>query len=282
MQTEDGIIAGEPIYYAHTLSTKFKELMVLPLSDLHKDNPLCSERHFLNTLSLLEKPSYYGIINGDMLEAVTKASKGDIYKQTLTPQEQAEWVVKKLMPYKKKLLGMTMGNHEYRIYKETGVDLCKQMAKELGIPYRAEGILLKISFGSGNEGHPERPYTYWIYATHGYGGARTKSAKAVKAERVATWIHADVYIMSHDHVVNVAPDVYLLPDPRTKAEKNSEGEETGFTTGILKAHRKMLVKSNAYLKWGGYAEMGGFPPVDLVCPVICLYGQGKPHVSVTV
>jgi hypothetical protein len=99
----------------------------------------------------------------------------------------------------------------------------------------------------------------------------------VKVERLATWLHADCYIMSHDHVVNAAPDVYLLPDPRTHIDP-----ETGFRVGRVMAHRKMLVKSNAYLKWGGYSEMSGFPPVDLDCPKIILKGIGTPKIKVEV
>jgi len=217
-----------------------------------------------------------------MLEAVIKSSKGDIHKQKGTAQEQAKKIANQLYPYRKKLLGMTMGNHEKRIYDSVGHDYCKDIAEFLGIPYRAEGILLKISFGDKNNRVEGRPYTYWLYMTHGYGGARTKSAKAVKVERTGTWIHADVYIMSHDHVVNVAPDVYLMPDPRTRKEKDSQGHETGFTIGSVQAHRKMLVKSNAYLKWGGYSEMGGFPPVDLEVPIIRFAGTGKPRVKVEV
>jgi len=144
------------------------------------------------------------------------------------------------------------------------------------VPYRAEGLLLKISFGSGAARNSGQKFVYWIYQTHGYGGARTKSAKATKVERTATWVHADCYIMSHDHVVNVAPDVYLIPDRRTYSEN-------GFLTGKITAHRKMLVKSNAFLKWGGYSEMGGFPPVDLECPIIKLkHRQGRPFIKVEV
>ena len=282
MTDENLIIQGEPIYYAHTLSRSFKELIILPISDVHYGNPLCSVNHFLRTIRMINKSNVYAVLNGDLLEAVIKASKGDVHTQKGTAQTQAKWIVKQLMPYKKKLLGMTMGNHEKRIYDTVGHDYCSDMAKDLGIPYRAEGLYLKISFGSGNESHDDRPYAYYLYATHGYGGARTKASKAVKVERTATWIHADVYIMSHDHVVNVAPDVYLMPDPRTKAEKGEDGNETGFTIGSIKAHRKMLIKSGAFLKWGGYSEQGGFPPVDLEVPIIKLGGTGKPRVKVEV
>ena len=283
MAEEELIIQGEPIYYAHTLSPKFKELRLVPLSDAHRGNPLFSQKHFLNTIKTInEKPNYVTVVNGDMCESSLRTSKGEIYRQVGSPQDQRDWMIEKLYPIRKKILGMTIGNHEMRIYNEVGIDICKDIATALNIPYRAPGMLLKVSFGSGNERHDDRPYTYWVYFTHGYGGARTKSAKAVKVERVATWLHANVYLMSHDHVVNAAPDIYLLPDPRTRKEKNDKGEETGFTIGGVTAHRKVLVKTNSYIKWGGYAELGGFPPSDLFCPIIKLAGTGKPHVSVEV
>lgn len=280
---DDPLISGEPIYYAHTLSSKLKELHVIPLSDLHYGNPLSSTPHFMATLRLLEKPSYYGLVNGDMMECVIKSSKGDIATQRETPQKQAKWLTKQLMPYKKKLLGMTMGNHEKRVYDAVSHDYCSDIAEALGIPYRPEGLILKISFGNNNKGVDGRPYVYWSYMTHGYGGARTKAAKAVKVERVSAWMPTmDFIIMSHDHVVNVAPEVCLETDPRTKAEVDNEGKETGFMVGKVVAHRKMLIKSNAHLKYGGYSEMLGFPPVDLSTPVIKLAGTGKPKVRVEV
>ena len=222
-------------------------------------------------------------MNGDLIEAALRSSVGDVFSQKGTPQDQIDRIISQLYPYRKKILGVTDGNHEWRIYKETGFLVGRYIAKSLGAPYRPEGIIIKISFGSGNEGHEDRPYTYWVYMTHGYGGARTKSAKAVKAERVSAWLPTmDVIIMSHDHVVNIAPDVCLEPDPRTRPERDKEGNETGFTVGRVRAHRRMLVKANAYIKFGGYAEMGGFPPTDLAVPIIKFSGVGKPKVSVEI
>ncbi len=272
------IIKGEPIYFAHSLNPEFKELLIVPLSDLHYGNPLCSIKHFRRTLGFIESaPNIYTIVNGDMIESATRLSKGDVYTQKETPMAQAKIVSDMLMPIKDRILGMTMGNHERRVYNEVGDDLSSYMAERLGVPYRAEGLLLKVSFGNENNRTEGRPYTYFIYATHGYGGARTKSAKAVKVERLSNWIHADVYVQSHDHVVNIAPDVYLIPDPR-----NHIDSDTGFRIGSVVAHRKMLVKTGAYIKWGGYSEALGFPPVDLVCPIIKLMGTGKPNVRVEI
>ena len=280
---EDDIVAGEQIYYAHTLNPKLKKLHIVPLSDAHYGNPLFSKHHFLKTLKFIaDTPYVYTILNGDLCESSLRTSRGEIYKQVGTPQDQRDWMIDRLYPIRKKILGMTMGNHELRVWNEVGIDICHDIAKALGVPYRQEGILLKISFGSGNERHDDKPYTYFGYATHGYGGARTAAAKAVKVERVSNWIHADFYIMSHDHVVNIAPTIYLMPDHRAYPQKDKDGNETGFQVGRVQALRKMLVKSNAFLKWGSYAEAGGFPPVDLEIPIIKLSGEGKKRVRVEV
>lgn len=282
MTEEQDYILGELIYVAHTLSPKFKELLLLPTQDVHYGNPLFSKHHFLEHIGFIDRtPNAVTVLNGDLCESSLRTSKGDIFRQVGTPQDQRDWIITQLRPLadKGKILSMTTGNHENRIYNETGIDISKDIAKELNVPYRPEGLLVKISVGSGNSGHDDKPYVYWVYHTHGYGGARTKASKAVKVERTATWIDADVYIMAHDHVVNVAPDVYLMPDSRTRTDAS-----TGFTIGTITAHRKMLVKANAFIKWGGYSEMLGFPPVDLETPVIkfACTGYKKPIVKVEI
>ncbi len=272
MSTE--YIPGELIYYAHILDPSFTELELIPISDGHRGNPLFSKKHFLRTRDYIkEKPNRRAVLNGDLCESSLRTSKGDIFRQVGTPQDQWEWMVETLYPIKDQILGADSGNHENRIYNETGIDITKEITKALNVPYRAEGMLLKISFGDKNNRVEGRPYTYWIYMTHGYGGARTNAAKTVKVERTSTFIHADCYIMSHDHVSNAGPVVYLMPDNRT-----SEDTETGFRTGKIRAVRKLLVKSNAYVKWGGYAEIGGFSPSDLTTPIIYMYGTDKPMI----
>lgn len=262
-------------WFGQTLSKDLKQVRLVPIGDLHYGNPLCSLKHFNRTLKFVQNnDDVYVVLTGDLCESAIIGSKGDVYHQTVTPEMQRDDVIEFLTPIKDKILGMVTGNHEQRI-KE--IDISKDIAKALNVPYRPEGMLLKISFGDNNNGTKGKPYTYWGYFSHGYGGARTKSAKAVKVERVATWIHADFYILSHDHVVNIAPDVYLLPDNRGTLDT-----KTSFTTGKVVAKRKMLIKTNAYLKWGNYSEIGGFPPTDLDPVVIILSGKGKPRVNVGV
>ncbi len=271
----DPIGEMEFTYYAIELSSSLKQVKIAPTSDVHFGNPSCSLRHLNQHIEYIASdPEMFTFLNGDMIECVTRNSKGEIHAQATSPGKQRDYIIKLFKPIKNKVLGVTQGNHERRI---EDVDVAGDIAEALGVPYRPEGMLLKISFGGGNSGHPGKPYVYWGYFTHGYGGARTKSAKAVKVERTATWIDADFYVMSHDHVVNVAPDIYLQHDNRTHVDK-----ETGFRKGKLKAQRKMLVKCNSFLRWGGYAEAGGFPPSDLTTPLIILDGRGKKRVRVEV
>lgn len=271
-------IPGELVYYAHRLSPEFRELLIVPIADAHYGNPLFSETHFARLLNYIKMhDNCYAVCMGDLCDAVLSSSIGNIYEQKVTPPEQRNKMIEWLSPIADRILGMVGGNHEARIYKATGIDITKDISNTLHVPYRQEGIMLKVSFGSGNSRHLDKPYSYFIYCNHGYGGARTKAAKAVKVERLATFIHADAYLMAHDHDVNVATAIYLQPDPRTALDTR-----TGFTVGKVVAHSKMLIKVNSYIKWGGYGETGGFAPVSLRFPVIRLSGEGRKDITVEV
>ena len=260
------MLDGEQRWYGKILDTQFTQLRIVPISDLHYGNPLCSIKHFQYTLDFIQKnDDVFTYLNGDLIESAIIDSKGDVYGQKFTPQKQRDDVIEMLKPIKNKILGSVAGNHESRIYRKVGIDVSLDIARALEIPYRADGMCLKIVFGDGNDNHKGKPFVFWGYTTHGYGGARTKAAKSVKVERAAAWMpQADFVTMSHDHVVNVAPDIDLIPDNRGTEIEN------GFLSGKVTAHRKELIKTNAYLKFGGYAESGGFTPSDLATPVIWL------------
>ena len=277
--TEQDYIAGEPIFYVQRLSTEFKELLIVPISDVHFGSALFSLKNWKKTMEMVKRtPNMFVLLNGDLCDIAIVGSKSDVYSQIASPGDQRDWMIEQLTPIRDRILGMVSGNHENRIYNSTGLDISKDIAKALHVPYRPEGLITKISFGSGNKGMPNAPFVYWCYQTHGYGGARTTAAKAVKVERTSTYIHADFYVMSHDHVANAAPVNYMMPNNNTARVK----QDTGFEQGTVVCHRKMLIKSNSYLKWGGYGEAGGYSPNDLEAPIIKLAGEGKPRVKVEI
>jgi hypothetical protein len=254
-------------WFGKIFGSEFRELRLVIVSDLHYGNPLFSMKHLERTLEFIKaNDDVYCALNGDLLETATRTSKGNVYKQTKSPTVQRDDIIDLLKPIKEKILGMTTGNHELRVAQDSDSDFSRDISRALSVPYRPEGMLYKLVFGNGNNRVKGKPYTFKGYWTHGYGGARTKGGKAVKAERLAAFVVCDFYAMSHDHDVNVAPYTTLDMDERGMLSK----EYPGFITGSVTAKRAMLIKTNAYLKWGNYAEMGGFSPTDLVTPVIML------------
>lgn len=268
---DDKFIEGELIYYACDLGRKLKEVWIVPISDAHYGHPLFSLKHFKRTVDFIaNQENVFTFLNGDLIEAVTRASKGNIYKQTVEPKMQRKNITELLRPIAHKILGSVQGNHEHRISDQASEDPSELIAEALHIPYRPSGMLVKISFGDYNNRTKGKPFVFWGYFTHGYGGARTKGGKNVKVERASTFVGANFYCMSHDHVSNASPSNYLLPDNRTHID-----EKTGFRIGKVTSLRKLEIKTNAYLKWGDYAETGGFPPTDLLTPVIKLLPHGN-------
>ncbi len=135
-------------WFGKVLSKQLKQLRLVILSDLHYGNPYCSEKHFLRTVDWIAgMEDCRVLLNGDLCEAATRTSVGDIYEQIVSPKAQKKQVVKWLLPIKDKILGMTTGNHERRIAQESSEDISEYIAEKLEVPYRAEGMLYKLSFG---------------------------------------------------------------------------------------------------------------------------------------
>ena len=173
-------------WFGKVLPRELEEVKVIIISDLHYGNPYFSYKHFQRTVDFIKSNrDTYCFLNGDLCEAVTKNSKGDVYKQVGSPDDQKKQVVEWLEPIKDSILACTTGNHENRIYESAGTDITDYIAERLNIPYRPEGMLYKLAFGDNNNRTKGKPFVFWLYITHGYGGARTKSAKAVKAVKVA-------------------------------------------------------------------------------------------------
>lgn len=272
----------EPIYYAQELDAAFKYLNFFVISDIHKGHPQFSEHKLDEILDIIANvPNAYYALNGDLVEAVTKGSVGDIWALKGTVQKCWNYIVDKFRPVAGKCLAITRGNHENRIYDYTGVDICAEVGDRLAeeggkaIPYDPDGIALKISFGDGSNSTKGRPYVYTNYITHGYGSARTSGAKVMKLERLASWLNVDNFFMSHDHTENIAPLAYLDFDPRTHIDS-----KTGLRVGRFRNKCKILIKTGAYMKWGGWAKAQGMSPTILGTPQVIFYGEGKPRANV--
>lgn len=206
------------------------------------------------------------IINGDMLNTALKNSVSDIYTEQMPLGAQIDYATKLIEPIKDKVIAGTIGNHEYRAYKDAGIDVMNVVFANLGIAdrYLCEGGLIYIRMGqNGNckhgKAHPPKMW-YSVYVTHGSGGGRKEGAKAIRLADMATTVDADIYIHSHTHMPMILRKGYYRADPNN-------------CTAVMVD--RLFVNTAASLSFGGYGQMYEYSPSSKKSPVITLSGEKK-------
>ena len=243
--------------------TKHEFIYILPLSDLHWDEPESDHEAIEGYVYWVkEHENAYIILNGDYVTAPTSESAASVYEMS-EPGKKIEFpsldlcqkeLTRLFKPVANRILAADSGGHEFRhLFRVTGSDWCYQLMGKLGREkvYARDGGALLIK----TKPLSERDDTFFsIIYTHGWGSARTRGAKIRKLEYLAQGINADVYILSHDHTQNLTRDNYLIPQWDKK-------------WGM---HRKLLVSSGAFRGFAGYPFRSGYQPADIGTPRIRL------------
>ena len=223
-------------------------IQIYVLSDMHigdanADLPTLKKiiEHIKNT------PNMYVILLGDILNTALKTSKSDIYSETLNVMDAQKLALQLLLPIKDKILAMTPGNHENRVWKEVGIDLSLWLAEKLEVQdrYRNNNIALTIQFGSDVNGNPFRLN---IFGQHGaYGGGRRLGAAMNALEDLDGIVgNADIYIRAHTHQpIQGSRNIFLFDDK-----------------GNMHRRTKYYFNSPSVLNYGGYAAEKGYKPTD--------------------
>jgi len=132
---------------------------------------------------------------------------------------------------------MHTGNHEFRVYKSSGVDIAKMMAQELNVPYFGWAKLHRIRVGKE---------TYTIYTCHGASGAKLPTSKIKAAFNMGDVVNAEVYAMGHVHMLGHQSRMHYETDNRNHTIHETE---------------KHYVLTGHYLNfWGSYAHMSNMEP----------------------
>lgn len=245
-------------YHAVTLDGDLRRVFLVPVSDVHLGAPGFDEKGFRRLVEWIAgTPEAYCVLNGDLFEAATKTSLGDVYTTKMNPGEELKWLRSALGPIKNKVLCVNIGNHEERVCRQDGVDLAETLAYELGAFYSREGCLLKLAFGRRHNG---KPVVYTLYITHGFGSGKQPGSKLNNLQRLALSVMADVYIIGHGHSETVFKDRWFVPDTR-----NNKIEE----------RQRVFVQTGSFLNWQGYAERQGYVPGSQEMPIIELDGVEK-------
>lgn len=235
--------------------TQFSQVYVVPLADWHvgdRNTALDVIEGYINWIA--ERPNAYTILNGDLMNGATKGSSAELYDDLTTPDESYAIVRELCEPIKDKILMITRGNHEEHIYRQVGADYMARLAYDLGeVPYKPDGGMVGLRLGLSST----RMFC-WLYATHGWGGARTIGAKVKKAQDLMQVADAHVFILSHDHTQNINRGNILYPP----GSNNARFDRPVY----LSVRRKLFINTGGFIRYGGYVQRKGYTPQDLGTP----------------
>ena len=233
---------------------------LIGFGDWHLGAVSCNIKAIKSQIEWIHKnPKARVILMGDMLDCGTKRSIGaGNFDNNIRPQQQYEYVLELLEPIKDKLYGIHIGNHEQRIFNETGMNVTKLMANALGTRYLGYSAFHKIKVGDIN---------YVVFSTHGSSGATLPHTKIKRCLDLATFIDADIYMMGHVHALQV---------------HTQEVKRVDMRKGTVVKDKKYFVLTGHYLEYNdSYADMKNMKPSKQGCARIRLDGKRKDaHVSI--
>jgi len=240
-------------------SDRFEYIEIRPTSDWHfGDSNSDTERIKQEIKWAQAKDNRFLLLLGDIMDCATIHSVSNSYESNLTPHQELKGVRKIAIPAKDKIIASVMGNHERRIYKNDGMDISEELARDLSCLYSRESLVLKLKFGKRYNN--EKPQVYTIYMTHGWTGSRMVGGKANRLEKLRKIVITDVYIVGHSHQKIHFPKMIKLPDLRNN--KITDKKQDFINTG-------------AYLDYGGYGERKSYDPTDKGTVTIRMYGDRK-------
>lgn len=209
------------------------EFKLSTLGDFHWGSPYCNGAAIKRAL----ESSKNIILMGDLIECATRYSIGaGVYEQGLNAQEQVEQVLELLEPHKDKIIGLHSGNHELRVYRESGIDVSSMIARALDVPYLGYAGYIEIKTGK----------KLWsIYSTHGSTGAATTTGKMRKCHNLTDVARTDIYLMAHTHAL--------------AQERDNVGS---IRYGRFTPVERHFVLTGSFLEYGGYAEIKNYPRMD--------------------
>lgn len=164
---------------------------VHPIGDIHIGHENSDIKYFKQALADIPKtPSHRIILMGDLIDAGIKtAIGGSVYDNIYTVDDAVDFICEQLEPFVAQIDGLIEGNHEWRIYKEVGIDISKAIANRLRIPYLKHSGVITYSF-------MKRAYNINLF--HGkVGGSIENALRGVKG--MSQKVFADVYLMAHCH-----------------------------------------------------------------------------------
>jgi hypothetical protein len=215
-------------------------ISIYPLVCMHIGSSQCDMTFIKEHIKRVkEDPNARWVYMGDGGECVTTYSKGDLYGQLLSPQQQMECLLDLFAPIKDKGLFGIRGNHGNRVYKESGLSFDHNLMARLGLPYLGVKAMANLVVNRSS-------YDCWFH--HGVDSGIALRSKIAKAETFNMMVNADAIFTAHSHVaINLQPAVLYEADNNAKKLKTKM--------------RYQYICGSGYDSRTGYADDKGYPPL---------------------
>ena len=233
-------------YTRTDIKTKREWYKIVAIGDFHLGHKACDMDRIHGHIDWIKSHDCMCILLGDTIENTIPGSKGSMWEQGTTPEEQIEHAVELLTPIKDKIIGMHDGNHSYRTVRATSISPEKWIAKDVGVKYLGHQHMHVIQFNK------TASITYHGFSTHGSSGGTTSTGKLGALLKLKTIAEADFYLMGHVH------------EKLTHATKVS----------TMKSNRpidkkEIYASSGGFIKYeDSYAEMKGYGKSNTGCVVL--------------
>lgn len=188
-----------------SFKTKAKSIEIYPIADIHIGNRNTDYTKLKKIISsIASKENSYLLLLGDIMNFELKYSKGNVYFEELSPQEQLDTAVNLFSSVANRILACVAGNHDLRVAKEVGIDIVYTMCQLLQISdkYDETSVLLHIEMPNAE---------YDLYITHGYSFARKAGGKLNALKEFKSVVVADCYITGHVHTPIISCEDIVLP-----------------------------------------------------------------------
>jgi hypothetical protein len=259
-----------------------ESVYVAVFSDLHIGHVNYSRRNLQKFLSEVSQYDNYWLLGlGDHMECVVPADfkrwqtsmmvTGDSKDAVLDWQEDE--FVSLIEPYKERLLGLAMGNHELEILRRYGHDPHASVCRQLGCENLGYSCLMRLNLRCKSGDSAPSARSVILYIHHGWGGSsRTAGGNVTKFSRAVETYWADIYLFGHSH------DQFVRTIPRLMVDKQGKLAHRDATIVNVGTFKKTLT-DGVIPSW---EEKMGFPPRSLGGVVIELQSQrrGRPLISV--
>ena len=229
-----------------------REIDLLLMGDFHIGHEKFHKDMFLRALRYVAHDPrhrfWFGVGDYHELDAPNIAPKGALWNQNMTPQEQADWLIDACQHVPP--LGLLTGNHDDRLFINTGIDLVKMVARALDCVYMEDGGYVKINVSGA---------TYTLFLQHGAGGSRTKDYSLRRAIK-DVGVQADIVAIGHNHT--------LYYDKMVRATEGDASIIHTIRTGSFLGGKQWKDQPK-------YARRSQWPLAQIGCPIIKLWPNKK-------